>query len=154
MEEMSPKLTVGDVFGYLLAYLCWTATAATGILAVFQARNALNVLWPVLGGSRWVLRPIDRFGLVFLGLVWLVYVIFTEQHYRSAITVARQRRHKERREVPVRRASQPQGRTLKMLKRMGLDVLANRFLPTLMLPLVLFVIAYLIQQLAFALLGG
>jgi hypothetical protein len=153
MEEVSPKLTFGDVFGYMLAYLCWIATAASGLLTVFQMRNALNVMWPAAGGSRWILRAVDRFGLVFMGLAWLVYVIFTEQHYRSAITIVRLRRHKERREGPVRRVSQPEGRVMRMLRRMGLDVLANRFLPTLMLPLVLFVIAYLVYQLGFSILG-
>ena len=34
-----------------------------------------------------------RFGLIILGLIWLVYVIFCEQHYRSAITAIRLRRH-------------------------------------------------------------
>ena len=40
---------------------------------------------------------------------------------------------------------------MKLLHRLGLDVLAMRFLPTLMLPLVLFVISYLLQELAFEL---
>jgi hypothetical protein len=40
---------------------------------------------------------------------------------------------------------------MRMLHRMGLDILALRFLPTLMLPLVWFVIAYLVQQVGFQL---
>ena len=60
MEQVQPKLTVGDVFGYALAYLGWLLTAAVGMLAIFQTRNMINALWPVLGGSRWVLRAIDR----------------------------------------------------------------------------------------------
>ena len=38
---------------------------------------------------------------------------------------------------------------MKMLRRLGLDVLAMRFLPTLMLPLVLFVTGYLLGELGF-----
>ena len=157
MEDMRPKLTIGDIFGYILAYMCWLCTAAAGMLALFQARNALNTVWPALGSSnqwRWLLRPIDRFGLLLMGLLWLVYVIFVEQHYRSGITIVRVRRLKMRTDpssVPV--LSPPQGRLMKALHRLGLDVLAARFLPTLMLPLVLFVIGYLIQQLAWALIG-
>ena len=157
MEQVQPKLTVGDVFGYALAYLCWLCTAAVAMLAVFQTRNMINALWPVLGGSRWVLRAIDRFGLLFLGLVWLVFVIFVEQHFRTAITFARERRHKARQgsEGETRRplAPRPHGRFMRFMYRLGLDMLAMRFVPTLMLPLVWFVIAYLLQQLAFALLG-
>jgi hypothetical protein len=155
MEQVQPRLTVGDVFGYALAYLCWLCTAAVGMLAVFQTRNMINALWPVLGGNRWVLRAIDRFGLLFLGLVWLVFVIFVEQHFRSAITAARERRRKAEQE-PTSSGSvalRPQGRLMRSLYRMGLDVLASRFVPTLMLPLVGFVITYLLQQLAFVLLG-
>ncbi|MFN2157693.1 MAG: hypothetical protein ACK2UX_20875, partial [Anaerolineae bacterium] len=92
MEQVQPKLTLGDVFGYALAYLGWLLTAAVGMLAIFQTRTMINALWPVLGGSRWVLRAVDRFGLLFLGLIWLVFVIFVEQHFRSAITLARERR--------------------------------------------------------------
>jgi hypothetical protein len=154
MEQVHPKLTVGDVFGYALAYLGWLLTAAVGMLAIFQTRTMVNAMWPVLGGSRWVLRAIDRFGLVFLGLIWLVFVIFVEQHFRSAITSARERRHKAR-QGPRNgaAASRPQGRLMRALYRMGLDILAARFVPTLMLPLVWFTISYLLQQLAFALLG-
>jgi hypothetical protein len=154
MEQVQPKLTVGDVFGYALAYLGWLLTAAVGMLAIFQTRNMINALWPVLGGSRWVLRAVDRFGLLFLGLIWLVFVIFVEQHFRSAITLARERRHKMQQQPDSRTvAPRPQGRLMRSLYRMGLDILAVRFLPTLMLPLVLFTIAYLLQQLAFVLLG-
>ena len=154
MEQVQPKLTLGDVFGYALAYLGWLLTAAVGMLAIFQTRTMINALWPVLGGSRWVLRAVDRFGLLFLGLIWLVFVIFVEQHFRSAITLARERRHKMQQQPDSRTvAPRPQGRLMRSLYRMGLDILAVRFLPTLMLPLVLFTIAYLLQQLAFVLLG-
>jgi hypothetical protein len=154
MEQVQPKLTVGDVFGYALAYLGWLLTAAVGMLAIFQTRNMINALWPVLGGSRWVLRAIDRFGLLFLGLIWLVFVIFVEQHFRSAITTARERRHKMQQQPDSRTvAPRPQGRLMRSLYRLGLDILAVRFLPTLMLPLVVFTISYLLQQLAFVLLG-
>ena len=154
MEEISPRFTVGDAFNYLLAYICWLLTSAIGLVGVFLLRNAWNFIWPAISDNRWLLRPIDRFGLVFMGLVWLVYVIFTEQHFRSAITVARVRRMKERREVPVRQAGvSSQSRFSRMLKRVGLDVLASRFLPTLMLPMSLVMISYLLEELATILLS-
>ncbi len=153
MEEFRPKLTIRDIFGYMLAYLFWLCTAAIGMLALFQTRNTINVVWPVLGGSHWTLRAIDRFGLVFLGLLWLVYVIFVEQHYRLAITSVRERRFKARTDPNVGPAPVPEGRFLKFLHKRGLDVLAMRFMPTLFFPLLWFVVVYLIQQVAFGLLG-
>jgi amino acid transporter len=152
MEEISPKFTVGDAFRYLFAYLCWLLTLAIGLVGIFLLRNAWNFLWPAISDNKWLLRPIDRFGLVFLGLLWLVYVIFTEQHFRSAITLARERRMKERREVRVR---QPhiQGRFARLLRRMGLDILASRFLPNLMIPMSIVMISYLLEELATLLLS-
>lgn len=154
MEDMRPKLTLRDIFGYLLSYLCWLVTAAVGMLAVFQTRNALNVIWPALKLSHWVLRPVDRFGLVLLGLLWLMYVIFVEQHYRSSITVVREKRFRVRTDSTAQPSRPPSGRIQRLLYRMGLDILAMRFVLTLMLPLVWFVIMYLLQQLGFQLIVG
>ena len=157
MEQVQPRLTVGDVFGYILAYLGWLLTAAAGMLAIFQTRTMINVMWPALGGTQWTLRAVDRFGLLFLGLIWLVFVIFVEQHFRSAITAVRERRHKAEQEPAAGSqrvvAPRPHGRAMRYLYRLGLDVLVARFVPTLMVPLVWFVINYLLQQLAFVLIG-
>jgi len=150
VQEFRPKLTIRDMFGYAIAYLCWLLTAAIGMLALFQTRNMINVVWPVMGGSHWTLRAVDRFGLVFLGLLWLVYVIFVEQHYRLAITSIRERRFKARTEPNVGPMPVPEGTFLKFLHKLGLDVLAMRFMPTLFFPLLWFVAVYLAQQLAFA----
>ena len=153
MEELRPKLTVRDILGYILAYLFWLITAAIGMLAIFQTRNMINVVWPALGGNRWVLRAVDRFGLLLLGLLWLVYVIFVEQYYRMSITIVRERRHKAKTDPTARPISAPKGGFIKLLHKLGLDVLASRFVPTLFFPLLWFVVSYLLQQLGFALMG-
>ena len=148
MEEITPKVTVGDVFKYLLAYILWLLNAAIGLVGILLLRNAWNWLWTAISGNQWALRAIDRFGLVTMDLLWLIYVIFTEQHFRLAITSARIRRMKERREAPIRQASLPQGRFAKFLRRTGLDILASRFLPNLMMPMSLVMISYLMDELA------
>ena len=153
MEVIHPRLTVLDVLRYLLAYACWVATALTGMLALLVIRNMVNIVWPVLGGSKWVLRPVDRFGLVFLGLVWLVYVIFMEQHYRSSITIVRVRRGREGTRPVTRMREAQLSKGTRFLKRLGLDVLAQRFVPTIVAPLVLLALAYVIQEGTFAFLG-
>lgn len=63
MEDIQPKLTVRDFSGYVLAYLLWLLAVSATMWAVFEARNALNVMWPELGSGirwRWTLRPADR----------------------------------------------------------------------------------------------
>jgi hypothetical protein len=153
MEEIDPKLTVRDVLGYLLAYLFWILAAALGMVAILQARSALNAMWPVVSDNRWLIRPIDRFGLLFLGLSWLVYVIFVEQHYRTAITLVRTRRVRARLGMSMRQRSAQGSRVMRMLQRLGLDILARRLVPTLIAPLILLILGLLIARLAFFLIG-
>jgi len=153
MLDIELKLTVRDFLGYVLAYLLWLLAVSVGMLAVFEARNALNVLWPVLGsGVRWgwTLRAVDRFGLVFLGLVWLVYAIFCKHHYRSAITAVRIREFRGKRAPALE-----DGRTrwaARLLARAGLDVLVHRVAVTVAPPIALWLVSFLVIQLAFWLL--
>jgi hypothetical protein len=142
MEEMRPRLTIQDLFGYAIAYGIWVVVAAIGMFAILQLRNALQLMWPVISDNRWLLRPVDRFGLVFMGLVWLVYVIFVEQYYRSAITMVRMRRLRARIGSPRTLDKAPQNRVLRALRRVGLDILAQRLLPTIGAPVAVLIIAY------------
>lgn len=150
MEDIRLKLTVRNVLGYVLGYLLWLVAVSMGMLAMFEARNALNAIWPTLGtGIRWTwtLRAVDRFGLVFLGLVWLVYAIFCEQHYRSAITAVRIREFRGRK-APALESGQARW-AARQLVRLGLDVLVPRFLVTIAPPVALWLVSFLVKQLAF-----
>jgi len=147
MEEISPKLTVMDLLGYLLAYVCWLFTASLSILTVLLMRNALNLLWPLMGGNRWVLRAADRFGLVFLGLVWLVYVIFAENHFRSSITDVRLRRAKTRARPLLRAAEAQMDPGTRVLRRLGLDILLQRVVPTVAGPVAVLALSYVVELL-------
>ncbi len=152
MEEISPKLTVMDLFGYVLAYVFWLLTASLSILTVLLMRNALNILWPLMGGNRWVLRAADRFGLVFLGLVWLVYVIFAEHSFRSSITDARFRRAKTRARPLLRAAEARLDPATRVLRRLGLDILLQRVVPTVAGPVALLALSYAVENLAWSVL--
>ena len=148
MHDLRPKLTIRDLLGYAIAYMFWLVAALLALGAMFMLRTALNAFWPAMNWNRWVLRPVDRFGLVLLGLLWLVYVVFCEQHYRSSITKVRIRRmDAEIRSTP--QAEEAAGnRVMRTLRRLGLDVLARRLVPTLIIPLAAFAIGYLFYLLA------
>ena len=152
-EQVRPRLTFRDVLGYLLAYLCWILGAATSMLALFVIRQMINVMWPALGGSRWVLRAVDRFALVFLGLVWLVYSIFTEQFFRMAITEVSLRRHKARVDPSPNPPPEPKTALGRHLRRIGLDILARRVSTAIGIPVLILGSAYGLFQLAFVILG-
>lgn len=153
MEDINLKLTFRHVFGYILAYLFWFLTASIGMLAMLEARNALNMLWPVLGSGvrwTWILRPVDRFGLVFLGLVWLVYEIFVENHYRTAITNVRIREYRGKTAPAL--ASDRANPVMRQLARMGLDLLVPRFIATILPPIAIWLVSLFLKWLAVQLL--
>jgi hypothetical protein len=149
-DETNRRLKVRDLPKYLLGYVCWVVTAAVTMLSVLLIRNSLNVVWPLLGGSRWVLRPIDRFGLVLMGLGWLVFVLFLENYYRTGVSTGLGRRLRPEGQIAPR-----SGRAIpRVLRRWGLDLLALRFVRTLAIPLALAAVAYLGQQVVFLTVTG
>ncbi len=153
MDDILLKLRFRHVVGYILAYLLWLLAITIGLIAVFEARNALNVVWPLLGSGtqwQWILRPVDRFGLVFAGIVWLVYMIFAEDWFRLAITAVRRR---EQKGVALT-ALAGWGHTWagRRLARLGLDVLASRFVRAMVPVIAIWLVSIGIKALAFELL--
>jgi hypothetical protein len=139
---LGDRLSVTDLLKYLLGYVCWAITAAVGLASILLTRMMLNVAWPALGGNRWVMRSIDRFGLVLMGIVWLAYVIYLEHYYRTGIAIGLARRNRAEIE-------QHKSKLARYLRHIGLYFLARRFALALGIPVALGVVSYLIQQLAF-----
>ena len=147
MYDIMPKLTIRDLLRYAIAYMFWLISALIALGAIFMVRAALNAFWPAMHLNRWVLRPLDRFGLVFMGLLWLVYVIFCEQHFRSSITMVRLRRPGQGMRSSLQAGEGASGgKLMRTLKRLGLDVLAKRLVPTLLIPLAILGLAYLVYS--------
>ncbi len=145
LEGLNPDLTIKDIFRYILAYLLWVLTAVTGMFAMLQFRNLLNIAWPMLGGNRWVLRPVDRFALIGMGLLWLAYNIFLENHYRSAVTYFRVVRYKKKMGYSLPPVPEsPQNSIMQWLAKRGMALLIRRFALTFVVPLGLLVLAYVL----------
>jgi hypothetical protein len=155
MDDVQLRLRFRHVVGYILAYLLWVVAIAVSMLAVLEARNALNVVWPLLGSGvhwQWVLRPVDRFGLVFAGIAWLVYTIFAEEWFRVAITAVRRREQKGVR-APALLAEHAVW-PARYLARLGLDVLASRFVRAIVPVVGVLLVSLGVKSLAFRLLTG
>jgi hypothetical protein len=136
------RFSIWDLSKYALGYVCWIFTAVVTMLSILLIRNTLNVVWPLLGGYRWALRPIDRFGLVLMGLGWLVFVLFLEHYYRTGLSTALGRRLQAAGQLAL-----GSDRAIpRAVRRWGLDLLALRFVRTLAIPLTLAAAAYLTQQ--------
>jgi hypothetical protein len=90
-----------------------------------------------------------------MGLAWLVYVIFVEQHFRSAISVVRDRRMRIRlnHETKVREVP-PSNKVMRVLYRCGLHILARRVVLMTTIPLSFLLLSYLVEELSLFIVGG
>ena len=70
----------------ILAYTLWLASAALSLWAVLWLRTVLVVDVPIgfLRVSYWSLRLWNFAGSAAVGLVWLVFVLATEEYFRKA----------------------------------------------------------------------
>jgi hypothetical protein len=137
----------------MLAYWFWILGAVISMMALFVFQRAINALWPAIGGSPYAMRAVDRFPLVFMGLVWLVNSIFTEHLLRSAITDVRVRRFKARIDPGATLPPEPKSALMRHLRKIGLDILARRVVFAIGVPTLMLGAAYGLQRLAFVLLA-
>jgi hypothetical protein len=70
---------------YLACYALWLGFSALGVWLIFAARATLFDLAVRLRFNPWQVRAIDDFGLVTLGLVWLVGILLLEYHLRQGV---------------------------------------------------------------------
>jgi hypothetical protein len=69
---------------YLLG---WGGTSALALWLILQIRINLIDLNNFLGWGPWILIAVDKFGLVVLGLGWLIGVFVVEIYLRAAPTL-------------------------------------------------------------------
>jgi hypothetical protein len=70
---------------YLACYALWLALSALGVWLIFAARDTLFALSIWLRLNPWQLRAVDNFGIVTLGLIWLMCILFLEHSLRRGV---------------------------------------------------------------------
>jgi len=70
---------------YLLAYLLWIVSLALGVLIAITIRAAYQLAMAVTSTDRYVFRAVDNFSIVFLGLLLIGLLVFTESYYRTGV---------------------------------------------------------------------
>jgi hypothetical protein len=70
---------------YLACYALWIGLSALGVWLIFVARSVLVGLAFALRLNPWQLRAVDNFGVVTLGLIWLVGILWLEYALRRAV---------------------------------------------------------------------
>ncbi len=70
---------------YFAAYGIWLLAASVGILPLLYGPEPLASLMELIGINRWVISAIQRFSYVFLGLGWLIGVLYAEHYLRASV---------------------------------------------------------------------
>ena len=70
---------------YLACYALWIGLSALGVWLIFAMRSLLVGLAFWLRFNPWVLRAIDNFGVVTLGLIWLMGILLLEHSLRQGV---------------------------------------------------------------------
>lgn len=72
------------IFG-AASYVLWLVTAALGVVDILIARRLLLESAVALNVNPWAHSAIDKFGLVILGIGWLILTYAAEAYYRKAV---------------------------------------------------------------------
>ena len=70
---------------YLACYAIWLALTALGVWLIFAGRTVLVDLAIWLRLNPWQLRAVDDFGVVTMGLIWLVGILLLEHSLRGGV---------------------------------------------------------------------
>lgn len=71
------------VFNYVACYVFWFAYGALSVWTILQYRDAILGLLPVIGP--WVMGAVDKFGILLLGLLALIWVLYLEHYLRTGV---------------------------------------------------------------------
>lgn len=74
---------------YLACYALWIVLSALGVWLIFAARDAMFDLAIWLRLNPWQLRAVDNFGVVTMGLIWLIGILFLEHSLRQGVVKQR-----------------------------------------------------------------
>jgi hypothetical protein len=70
---------------YGACYLAWVAFAAGLFWCVTRLRDVLLVLFVMAGASAKLIVVLDRFGIVLMGLAWIIGIGALESYLRSGL---------------------------------------------------------------------
>jgi hypothetical protein len=74
---------------WLLYVVSWVGSSALALWLTLQLRINLIDLNNFLGWGPWILIGIDKFGILLLGLGWLISVFVIEMYLRNSPTLVR-----------------------------------------------------------------
>ena len=85
MQQRSTRQTTSLVLRYVVCYTLWLVLAALALWLMLQLRGNLIDTVVFFDWGPWVLGALDKFGILLLGVAWLVFVLFAEHYLRQGI---------------------------------------------------------------------
>lgn len=70
---------------YALAYLCWLLTVAFAFLVLIVSRTSIMLTLGATGWDRYAVHALNQFGFLFMAIVGLGIIVFTEHFYRTGV---------------------------------------------------------------------
>ncbi len=70
---------------YFAAYAVWVLAATVGALPLLFGPAPLAGLMEALDINYWIISAVQRFSYVFLGLGWLIGVLYAEHYLRNSV---------------------------------------------------------------------
>ena len=70
---------------YMACYAIWLALSALWVWLIFQLQLVLFALAIRLRLNPWQVRAVDQFGVVTMGLIWLVGILLLEHSLRQGV---------------------------------------------------------------------
>jgi hypothetical protein len=138
-----PESSLKDHLHYSIAFLCTAVSGALAFLAAHQIRM-LMLSWATYAQYDFLQRRMTNIAAwVILGIICAIYVLAIENHYRTAVTLARAQ--KAGAPVEPKYATPPENAILRFLWENDLYILFTRFVKTIPLPLGVFVFAYVVM---------
>jgi hypothetical protein len=84
MDPRPEPSPVAQAMSAVAVYLLWLVTAALGIADVLAARTLILEIAHASGLNPWAFGAVDKFGLIILGVGWIIWVYLWEARYRKA----------------------------------------------------------------------
>ena len=85
MQEQAAPRGRALILLYLACFIGWLIASALGFWILLQLRVNLLDIFVALDLNRWAMGAVDKFGVVILGLGWLIAVLIGEMWLRGGI---------------------------------------------------------------------
>ncbi len=85
MQNQSTQGGISLVLCYVACYAIWLVLAALALWLMLMLRINLLDLVRFFDWGPWVMGALDKFGILFLGVAWLVFVLFAEHYLRQGV---------------------------------------------------------------------